>query len=82
METLGLVSNLDDRREASVCHISTTLAHGSGISSTPTDGGGTGSHISRQIKSNPAADRHRSVAPISGGGTSGGGTTRDSNSGE
>ena len=91
METLGLVSNLDDRREASVRHISTTPADGGGTSltpadgggtsSTPADGGGTGSHISRQIKSTPAADRHRSVAPNGGGGNSGGGTTRDSSSG-
>ena len=49
METLGLVSNLDNRREASVCHISTTPADGGGTSSTPADGGGTGSHISCQI---------------------------------
>ena len=81
METLGLVSNHDDRREASVRHFSTTPADGGGTSSTPGDGGGTGSHISRQIKSTPAADRHRSVAPNGGGGNSGGGTTRDRSSG-
>ena len=39
METLGLVSNLDDRREASVRHISMTPADGGGTSSTPADGG-------------------------------------------
>ena len=71
MKTLGLVSNLDNRREASVCHISETPADGSGTSLTPADGGDTGSHISHQIKSNPTADRHRSFAPNSGSGTSG-----------
>ena len=76
METLGLVSNLDDTREASVRHISMTPADGGGTSLTPADGGGNGSHISRPIKSTPATDRHLSVAPHSGGGNSGGSTTR------
>ena len=34
-----------------------------------------------EIKSTPAADRHRSVAPNGGGGNSRGGTARDSSSG-
>ena len=42
---------------------------------------GTGSDISRQIKSTPAADRHRSVAPSGGGGNRSGATARDSRSG-
>ena len=85
------MSNLDDRREASVRHISMTPADGGGTSSTPADGygtsstpvdgGGNGSHISRQIRPTLAADRHSSVAPNGGGGNSGGGTTRDRSSG-
>ena len=73
METLGLVSNLDDRREASVRHLSTTPANGGGDGSAPVESGetpghkGSGFHVSRQIKSTPAADRHRSAAPNGGG---------------
>ena len=94
METLGLVSNLDDRREASVRHLSTTPANGGGDGSTPVESGGSpglmgsGFHVSRQIKSTPAADRHRSAAPNGGsgrsappnGGNSGGGSTQASGS--
>ena len=56
MESLGLVSNLDDRREASVRHISLTLTVGGSTSLAPAVGGGTGSHISRQFKLTLAAD--------------------------
>ena len=81
MESLGLVSNLDDRREASVRHISSTPTVGGSTSLAPAVGGGTGSHISRQFKLTPAADRHQSVAPNGGSGNSGGGSMRDSGSG-
>ena len=83
METLGLVSYLDDRKESSVRHISTTPENGGGDGSTPVEGGGSGSQISQQIKSTPATDRHRSAAPnggVDGGGNSGGGSTRGSSS--
>ena len=81
MELLGLVSNLDDRKLASVRSISTTPANGGGTSSTPVEGSCSCSHISRQIKSTLAADRHPSATPNDGGGNSGGGSTRDSSSG-
>ena len=80
MESLGLVSNLDDRREASVRHISLTPTVGGSTSLAPAVGGGTGSHISRQCKLTLAADRHQSVAPNVGSGNSGGGSTNSSRS--
>jgi hypothetical protein len=95
MEMFGLISNLDDRREASVRHLSTTPANGGGDGSTPVESGGppgfmgSCTHISCQIKATPTADRHRSAVPNGGsgraappnGGTSGDGSTHASGAG-
>ena len=96
MESLGLVSNLDDRKEASVRHFSTTPANSGGASSIPVESGespghkGSGFHNSRQFESTPAAERHRSAAPNGGsgwsalpnGGKSGGGSLQGAGSPE
>ena len=82
------MSNLDDRKEASVRLLSTTQADGGSNSSVPVVDEeapghiGSGFHNSRQFESTPAAERHRSAAPNNGsgrsdpptGGKAGGGT--------
>ena len=69
MESIELVSNLDDRKEASVRHLSTTPANGGSNSSVPVVDeeaprhGGLSLHISQRFESTPAVERHRSAAP-------------------
>ena len=76
METLGLVKNLDDRKEASVRHLSTTPVNGGDNRSVPVEEVetprlmGSGSLNSCKFESTPDAERHQSVAPNGGGGRS------------
>ena len=69
MESLELVSNLDDRKEASARLFNTTPADGGSNSSVPVVNeeaprhSGSSLHISRRFESTPAVERHRSAAP-------------------
>ena len=96
MESLGFVKNLDDRKQASVCHLSMTPVNGGDNSSVPVEDEeaprqmGSGSHNSCKFKSTPAAERHQSVAPNGRGGSSappnggksGGGSSQETSSPE
>ena len=72
MESLKIVSNLDDRKKESVNLVSSTVIHqyySKSSSPVVTDAPGvSGSSLrsSRQFESTSASERHRSVGPVRG----------------
>ena len=61
IESLELVSNLDDRKEASVNLVSNSLSPV--VKEEAPRVSGSGLHVSRRFESTPAVERHRSAGP-------------------
>ena len=86
MESLKLVTNLDDRGEASVNLVSNSLSPV--VKEEAPRVSGSGLNVSRRFDSTPAVERHRSVGPDgrsgrvtpSSGGSAGGNSTQGASS--